>query len=65
MVAVVNSVVEGTTVALAVGAGRVDSRVGPDRRSGARASLAFHSLVQQRTFSAREAEEPMFPADGC
>jgi hypothetical protein len=66
MVAVVNSLVGGTTVALAVrvpGASLVMSVL-----TGAVAlvaSLAFHSLIQRRTHnSAREAEEPMFPSDG-
>ena len=66
MVAVVNSVVGGTTVALAVralGASLVVSVL----TGGVAlvASLAFHSLIQRRTHdSSREAEEPMFPSDG-
>ena len=66
MVAVVNSVVGGTTVALAVralGASLVVSVV----TGGVAlvASLAFHSFIQRRTHvSAREAAEPMFPSDG-
>jgi hypothetical protein len=66
MVAVVNSVVGGTTVALAVralGASLVVSVL----TGGVAlvASLAFHSLIQRRTHdTSREAEEPMFPSDG-
>lgn len=66
MVAVVNSVVGGTTVALAVralGASLVVSVL--TGGVALAASLAFHSLIQRRTHvSSREAEEPMFPSDG-
>lgn len=66
MVAVVNSVVGGTTVALAVralGASLVVSVL--TGGVALAASLAFHSLIQRRTHvSSREAEAPMFPSDG-
>lgn len=66
MVAVVNSVVGGTTVALAVralGASLVVSVL--TGGVALAAALAFHSLIQRRTHvSSREAEEPMFPSDG-
>jgi hypothetical protein len=66
MVAVVNSVVGGTTVALAVGV--LGASLVVSVLTGAVAlvaSLAFHSLIQRRTHvSSREAEEPMFPSDG-
>jgi hypothetical protein len=66
MVAVVNSVVGGTTVALAVGVLGASMVVSVLTGGVALvASLAFHSLIQRRTHvSAREAEEPMFPSDG-
>ena len=66
MVAVVNSVVGGTTVALA--AGVLGASLAVSVLTGGVAlvaSLAFHSSIQRRTHdSSREAEEPMFPSDG-
>jgi len=66
MVAVVNSVVGGTTVALA--AGVLGASLAVSVLAGGVAlvaSLAFHSLIQRRTHnSSREAEAPMFPSDG-
>jgi signal transduction histidine kinase len=66
MVEVVNSVVGGTTVALAVGV--LGASLAGSVLTGAVAlvaSLAFHGLIQRRTHdSAREAAEPMFPSDG-
>jgi hypothetical protein len=66
MVAVVNSVVGGTSVALAVGV--LGASMVMSVLTGGLAlvaSLAFHSLIQRRTHdSAREAQEPMFPSDG-
>jgi hypothetical protein len=66
MVAVVNSVVGGTTVALAVGVLGAPMVVSVLTGGAALvASLAFHRLIQRRTHdSAREAAEPMFPSDG-
>jgi hypothetical protein len=66
MVAVVNSVVGGTTVALA--AGVLGASLAVSVLTGGVAlvaSLAFHSLIQRRTHdSSRKAEKPMFPSDG-
>jgi hypothetical protein len=66
MVAVVNSVVGGTTVALAAGVLGTSLVVSVLTGGVALvASLAFHSLIQRRTHdSSREAEEPMFPSEG-
>jgi hypothetical protein len=66
MVAVVNSVVGGTTAALAVGVLGASMVVSVLTGGVALvASLAFHSVIQRRTHdSAREAVEPMFPSDG-